>query len=76
MRYVISGVPQGCILGPLLFNQFIKDIVHIDTYARFIIYADDTSIFLPGETYNHLSINANNITEEYGNMIGRKFAVS
>lgn len=61
IRYVNSGVPQGCIPGPLLSNQFIKDIVNIDTNARFIIYADDTSIFLPGETYIDLIINANNM---------------
>jgi hypothetical protein len=41
---VASGVPQGSVLGPVLFVCFINDVP--DTIASFIyMYADDTKIF-------------------------------
>lgn len=51
---VVSGVPQGSILGPLLFNIYLNDIVNISRTATFVIYADDTSIFFSGDNLDEL----------------------
>ena len=50
INYLDIGVPQGSVLGPILFTVFINDITQNVANGVCNLYADDTVVFYQGHT--------------------------
>ena len=60
LHQISSGVPQGSILGPLLFLIFVNDFPNTSASFSFRLYADDTSLIVSGNDLDKLLREINN----------------
>ena len=51
VQHVLTGVPQGSILGPLLFIIFFNDITDVVSSTKIIKYADETVIYVADKDF-------------------------
>ena len=66
VKQITCAVPQGLILGPLLFPLCISDIASLSWLFFSVLFADDTTLFCSSKNLHELSTVINN---ELGNII-------
>ena len=76
-REIQYGVPQGSVLGPVLFSLYVNDINYAVRGETLKLYADDTNLFLYDSSIDSLCMRANLSLESlYQWFLANKLSVS
>ena len=66
---ITCGIPQGSILGPVLFLLYINYICNVSNIFNFILFADDTTILSTNKDTKLLCEQANNELDKLQNWL-------
>ena len=69
MCQVACGVPQGSILGTLVFILYLNDLTNASTFLKYVLFADDTNLFASGTDINALCTKINTELDRLNNWL-------
>ena len=67
-RHVTCGVPQGSILGPLLFLVYVNDMCSA-VNCKLLLYADDSALIVPGKDVKEIELKLTQELESISNWL-------
>jgi hypothetical protein len=71
LKAIKNGVPQGSILGPLLFLLFINDLPRVIHNAEVVLFADDTNILITRKNITSLNEKIQNVKNQLENRFNK-----
>ena len=77
IKIVKSGIPQGSVLGPLLYLLYVESISQINLSAKYYMFADDTVLVISEKDTKNLEIKINeNLIKFYKWLCQNKLVVN